>query len=147
MFTIMHLEDVIAELRTLNEPGSKPPRLPTESEIAAAEKKLDIEFPADYHHFLLHASDVTYGTIEPARVTPGSGSLDLVKVAKEAWELGVPEDLLAFCESHGDYYCLQQDGQVVYWHHDGSMDESWPDLAHWISEVWLEEEEVDEDED
>ena len=116
----MHLEDVIEKLRNLNEPVPKPARLPTESEIAAAEKKLGVEFPSDYHQFLLQASDVTYGTVEPAMITSRAGQLDLVKMAREAWELGVPEDLLPFCESNGDYFCLHSDGQVVYWHHDGS---------------------------
>jgi len=36
---------------------------------------------------------------------------------------------------------------VVYWDHNGSSDETWPDLAHWINEVWLEEEQLDEDEE
>jgi hypothetical protein len=143
----MHLEDVIEKLRNLNEPVPKPARLPTEREVAAAEKKLGVEFPADYHQFLLQGSDVTYGTLEPAMVTPGAGNLDLVTMAREAWEIGVPEDLLPFCESNGDYFCLEPDGQVVYWHHDGSTDEKWPDLAHWIAEVWLEEEQADEEDD
>ena len=143
----MYLEEAIQKLRNVNEPVPKPARLPTEAEIAAAEKEMGIEFPADYHQFLLQASDVAYGAFEPAMVTPGAGHLDLVTIAKEAWKIGVPEDLLPFCESNGDYFCLQSDGQVVYWSHDGSSDETWPDLAHWISEVWLEEEEVDEEEE
>lgn len=143
----MHLEDVIAKLRSLNEPVPKPLRLPTESEVAAAEKKLGVEFSADYHQFLLQASDVTYGALEPAIITPDAGHLDLVTMVKEAWKLGVPDDLLPFCESNGDYFCLHPDGQVVYWNHNGSSDETWPDLAHWINEVWLEEEQADEDEE
>jgi hypothetical protein len=27
----------------------------------------------------------------------------------------------------------------VYWDHNGPSDESWPDLASWIRDVWLEE--------
>ncbi|MEO6036661.1 MAG: SMI1/KNR4 family protein [Verrucomicrobiota bacterium] len=137
----MHLEDAIAKLRSLNEPVPKPARLPTETEVAAAERNLGVEFPPDYHHFLLQASDVTYGSLEPAVIIPAAGRSDLVKMAREAWEIGVPEDLLPFCESNGDYFCLHADGQVVYWHHDGSTDETWPDLAHWIVQVWMEEEE------
>lgn len=143
----MDLDDVIEKLRSLDKPMPKPSRLPTESEVASAENKLGVEFPPDYHQFLLQASNVTCGTVEPCRVTPGAGRLDLVKMAREAWELGVSEDLLPFCESNGDYFCLQPDGQVVYWHHDGSSDEIWPDLAQWINEVWLEQEKADDDED
>lgn len=143
----MYLEEAIQKLRSVNESVPKPARLPTESEIAAAEKKLGIEFTADYHQFLLQASDVVYGAFEPAMVTPGAGRLDLVTMAREAWEIGVPEELLPFCESNGDYFCVQGDGRVVYWSHDGTTDETWPDLAHWIVEVWLEEEQSDEEQD
>lgn len=141
----MHIEDAIAKLRKVNEPVPRPLRLPSEAEVAAAEQKLGMEFPPDYHQYLIEASDVTYGTFEPAVVTPNSGRLDLVTVAKEAWEIGVPRDLLPFCESNGDYYCLQSDGEVVFWSHDGITDECWPDLASWIVEVWLEEDAADED--
>lgn len=86
----------------------------------------------------------SHGTVEPAVVTPDAGHLDLVDVAKGAWELGVPKELLPFCESNGDYYCLKPGGRLVYWSHDGAADESWLDLAHWIQGVWIEEEEADE---
>ncbi len=144
----VNIEDAVEELRERNEPVSKPLRLPTEAEITAAEQKLGMEFPADYIYFLSHGSDITCGTIEPAVVTPGAGHLDLVKMAKNAWKLGVPRDLLPFCETSGDYFCLQSEGHVVFWSHEGLGDETWPDLAHWIQEVWLEEEEdADEEEE
>lgn len=143
----MNIEDAVEELRAVHEPAPKPLRLPTEAEISKAEQQLAMEFPPDYIYFLSHAGDVTYGTIEPALVTPGAGNLDLVKMAKAAWKMGVPRDLLPFCESNGDYFCLQSDGHVVYWAHDGSTDETWPDLAHWIQQVWLEEEEDSDEEE
>jgi hypothetical protein len=82
----MKLPDVIAALRTLNEPVPRPARLPTEAEVYAAERRLGVQFPRDYRYFLLHGSDVTYGTVEPAVVTPDAGHLDLVEVTKGAWD-------------------------------------------------------------
>ncbi len=143
----MKLSEVIAELRSLNEPVPTPARLPTEAEVANAEERLGVTFHPDYRYFLLHGSDVTLGTIEPAVVTPDAGYLDLVEVATNAWESGVPDDLLPFCESNGDYYCMTDEGQVVFWSHDGSTEETWPDLAHWIRRVWIEEQEEDEEEE
>ncbi len=143
----MQLTEVIARLRELNEPVPVPARLPTQTEVSAAERTLGITFHPDYRQFLLEASDVTCGVLEPAVVTPDAGYLSLVEVATGAWDAGVPEELLPFCESNGDYYCLHSDGSVVYWSHDGPADESWPDLAHWIREVWMEEDSQDEDED
>ena len=132
----MDIKQAIAELRSLNEPVPKPPRLPSEDEIRATEKQLGIEFPADYHHYLLKASDVTYSTKEPCVITWGPGFRDLVTTAKEAWELGVPRNWLPICEDNGDYYCLDGD-TVRYWSHNGTTDEHWPDLGTWIIEVWI----------
>ena len=136
----MNLADVIAELRELNEPVPKPLRLPTADEVRAAEDQLAVKFPDDYRRYLLEASDVVYGSREPAVVIPDAGHLSLVEMAESAWdEMDVPRELLPFCEDNGDYYCLNNKGEVEYWSHDGATDEKWKDLATWIKEVWIEE--------
>ena len=136
----MNLPDVIAELRELNEPVPKPLRLPTADEVRAAEDQLAVKFPDDYRRYLLEASDVVYGSREPAVVIPDAGHLSLVAMAETAWdEMDVPRELLPFCEDNGDYYCLNNKGGVEYWSHDGATDEKWKDLATWIKEVWIDE--------
>ena len=136
----MNLADVIAELRELNEPVPKPLRLPTADEVRAAEDQLAVKFPDDYRRYLLEASDVVYRSREPAVVIPDAGHLSLVEMAESAWdEMDVPRELLPFCEDNGDYYCLNNKGEVEYWSHDGATDEKWKDLATWIKEVWIEE--------
>jgi hypothetical protein len=136
----MNLADVIAELRELNEPVPKPLRLPTENEVDAVESRLGIKFPADYRQYLLQASDVVFGALEPAIVTPDAGHLDLSDMAQTAWdEMEVPRKLLPFCADNGDYYCLDESGEVEYWSHNGATDERWKDLATWIKEVWINE--------
>jgi hypothetical protein len=135
----MKMSEVIAELRRLSRPVPKPPRLPTEDEVRAAENQLGVTFPEDYRRYLLEASDVVYGTLEPAVVAPDSGYLHLVGVCETAWsEMGVPRNLLPICEDNRDYYCLNEAGEVQFWSHDGTTDERWPDLATWIKEVWIE---------
>ena len=134
----MNLSDVIAELRELNEPVPEPLRLPTPDEVSAAEDRLVMKFPADYRRYLLEASDVVYGALEPAIVIPDAGHLSLVDIAETAWnEMEVPLDLLPFCEDNGDYYCLTEAGEVEYWSHNGTTDEKWANLATWIEEVWI----------
>jgi len=134
----MNLPDVIAELRELNEPVPKPLRLPTDAEVDAAEDQLGVKFPADYRRYLLQASDVVYGPLEPAVVIPDAGHLSLTDIAETAWdEMEVPRNLLPFCEDNGDYYCLTETGEVEFWSHDGATDDKWKDLATWISEVWI----------
>src|SRR5262245_5135291 len=137
----MNLPDVIAELRELNEEVPQPLRLPTEAEVANAESQLNLRFPADYRQYLLEASDVVFGALEPAIVIPDAGHLSLVEIAETAWdEMDVPRELLPFCEDNGDYYCLTQAGAVEFWSHDGATDDKWKNLATWIKEVWIGEE-------
>ena len=136
----MTLDEAIARLRELNEPVPTPMPLPTEDDIAAAEEELGVKFPADYRTFLLKASDVSYGALEPATVSDPESHTHLPAIAQEAWEeLELPRKLLPICEDNGDYYCLNKKGEVVYWSHDGESEDLWPDLAAWINDVWIEE--------
>jgi SMI1-KNR4 cell-wall len=137
----MNLTQAIRELRELNETVPIPRRLPTLQEVEEAERELGMQFPADYRRFLLEASDVVYGTVEPAVVIPDSGYLNLVEMANEAWdEMELPRNLLPICQDNGDYYCINAQGEIVYWSHNGTTDEKWRDLATWIDEVWIQEE-------
>jgi hypothetical protein len=140
----MNIQPALDQLRRLNEPVPKPRRLPTEAEVSAAESRLGMSFHPDYRHYLLHGSDIVFATLEPAVVTPNAGYLDLVQMVTEARELGVPAEWLPFCETNSDYHCLKPDGSVVFWSHNGATDETWPDLATWIVEVWIGEHEDDE---
>jgi hypothetical protein len=135
----MTLEDVIQELRALNEPVPNPLRLPTPEEVAQAEQVLGLKFHPDFRKYLLEASDVVYGTLEPVTITVEDEYTDLHKVARDAWESGVSRSLLPVCEDNADFYCINERGEIVYWSHDGPTDEKWPDLATWIQEVWIEE--------
>jgi len=133
------IETVIEELRQLNEPVPQPMSLPSERDVQALESRLGITFPADYRTYLLKASDVVFGTLEPATVTEPGRHTHLPEVIFSARECGVPESLLPFCEDNGDFYCLSRSGGVVFWSHNGPSNERWPSLAMWIARVWIEE--------
>ncbi|MBK7707820.1 MAG: SMI1/KNR4 family protein [Acidobacteria bacterium] len=134
----MNLSDVIDELRGLNEDVPDPFRLPTEAEVNAAEKRLNVKFPEDYRRYLLEASDVSFGDVEPAIVTDDCDYLNLVEIAEYAWdEIEIPQSLLPFCEYNGDYYCINRKGEIESWSSSGQSDDKWPDLGTWIKEVWI----------
>ena len=138
------LDEAIQHLRALNEPVPKPMRLPSAAAVAAAERKLGVTFHPDYRRFLLEASDVVYGTLEPATVGQSHAQSDLGEMANDAWnEMELPRELLPFCEDNGDYYCMNARGEVVFWSHNGSSDERWPSLAEWIQQIWIEENQDD----
>jgi hypothetical protein len=111
----MTLDDAIRELRCCNEPVPIPLRLPTVAEIDDAERRLGVKFPSDFRRYLLEASDVVYGTIEPVTITQPHSHTDLFKVANDAWQdYGVPRDLLPICEDNADVYCINPASEVVF---------------------------------
>ena len=131
------MDDVLARLRSLNRPVPRPPRLPTPQEVGMVERELGVRFHPDYRRYLLEASDVVYGFLEPATIPEDSGHTYILPLAKAAWAQGVPRNLVPIAEDNGDYYCVNEAGQVLFWSHDGATDESWPCLAAWIQEVWI----------
>ncbi len=135
----MQIEEIIEELRALNEEVPKPLRLPSVEELDQIETDLGITLNPDYRKFLLSAGDVVYGVLEPALAIPDHPAQYLVNIAREAWQDGLDQGLLPICEDNGDYYCLNASGEVEFWSHEGASDEKWPSLAAWISEVWIEE--------
>lgn len=120
-------------------PENNPFRIPTDAEIAAAEQRLGVTFHPDYRAFLKGGSDVADSILEPAVILPGGGHLDIFEITNAAWNLmGVPRDLLPFVEDNGDYFCIKSTGQVVYWSHNGTTDERWPNIAAWRQQVCVE---------
>lgn len=135
----MLLDDVLQKLRDLNEAVLRPLDLPTEDELNQLEKELGTTLHQDYRRFLLEASNVVYGSIEPATVTDPEAHTHLATILKDAREVGVPEHLLPICEDNGSYYCMGINGEVVFWDHNGLSNESWPNLASWIEAIWIQE--------
>jgi hypothetical protein len=139
----MTLDEAIAALRQRNESVPKPMRLPTPEEVAAAEEKMGVLLHPDLKRYLLQASDVVFGTKEPVTVTDPSFNTHLPNVCEEAWEqMELPRKLLPICEDNGDYYCMNKKGEVVFWSSNGATDEKWKDLATWIEEAWIGEDET-----
>ena len=133
------MENVIAKLRVLNEPVPKPMRLPSQDEIRSIQTELGLEFHPDYVRYLLRASDVVFGTLEPATIPSDSGHTFIGEVASNAWKMGVPKTLVPIAEDNGDYYCMNEAGEVLFWSHNGATGEKWRNLESWIQEVWINE--------
>jgi SMI1-KNR4 cell-wall len=112
--------------------------LPDDQLLASYEKELGVAFSDDYKRFLKEASNVFFGTKDPLTVTEHRVLRgEVADALVEARRLGVPHDWLPICEDNGDYYCLTPSGEVRFWALDGLTDESWPNLASWIEEVWI----------
>lgn len=133
------MEDVIEQLRELNEPVPVPLELPDEELLVEIEEQLLINLPHDLREFLLKVSDVVHGRLEPVTVTDPHSHTYLPEVAANAWDQGVPRDLVPLCQDRADYYVVDIEGEVLLWSaDDGELsDESWDSVWHWARDVWL----------
>jgi hypothetical protein len=135
-------EPLIKRLRSLNETVPIPMRLPTPEEVSAIEEELGIKFHPDLRQYLLELSDIVFGTLEPVTVTDSESHTYMQSVCEAAWDVyEMPKKLTPICKDNGDFYCLNKGGQVVFWSSDGETNEEWADLATWIEEVWIGENE------
>jgi SMI1-KNR4 cell-wall len=136
----MTLDQAFAELRRRSDTTAPIKlRLPSESELAAAEEELNISFHPDYRRFQLEVSDVDCGVLEPGLILPDlQPYLDLRVIAHDGWQAGVPSDSLPFCQDNGNYYFMDPSGTVRYWDHDGGGESGRrATFAEWIIEDWL----------
>ena len=133
------MEEVIEQLRELNEPVPVPLELPDEELLVEIEEQLLISLPFELREFLLKVSDVVYGRLEPVTVTDPQSHTYLPEVAAVAWDLGVPRDLVPLCQDGRDYYLVDGEGEVLLWSGDEEelTDESWDSVWHWARDVWL----------
>lgn len=133
----MEIETALCMLRALNEPVPIPAQLPSLEQIEIAEKRLGRSFPLEFRRYLIEASDVCYGVLEPVTITNPDSHTHLFKVMDHARSLGVPDELLPICHDNADFYCLNSQGEVVFWSHNGWSSEKWRSLADWIVKVWI----------
>ncbi|WP_375740746.1 SMI1/KNR4 family protein [Pseudomonas boanensis] len=133
------MEEVIEQLRELNETVPVPLELPDEELLVEIEEQLLINLPFELREFLLKVSDVVYGRLEPVTATDPQSHTYLPEVAAVAWDLGVPRDLVPLCQDGRDYYVVDGEGEVLLWSgEEGELtDESWDSVWHWARDVWL----------
>lgn len=136
------MQEVIEEINLADDPEGRNQPLPDDDLIEKYEKATGFTFPEDYKVFLKTVSNAFVGYMSPftlnAQLLQDYG--DLLVGINEGRKVGVPQDWLPICEDNGDYYCIVPDGRVRFWDHTscGSSGESWPNLAAWIKDVWLE---------
>ena len=132
------MEDVIELLREHQLDIPVPLELPDEDQLVVIEEELLLPIPRELRDFLLAVSDVVHGTLEPVTAADPYMHTYLPEVAAVAWSQGLPRHLVPLCEIDGNYYCVEPDGEVVYWRHGDLTDERWNSVWHWARDVWLE---------
>ncbi len=135
--TIHTLKEVIDILKEKSIPLKVERKIPTIEEVKEIEKEIERSLPEDLKEMLLNTSHVYYGYIEQPVATPKTSRCYLTATAQLGWEQGVPSTWLPFCYDDGDYFCFNENNNIVFWSHNGPSDEKWKNLAHWIEEVWI----------
>ncbi len=132
------MEDVIEELREVALDVPSPLELPDEDNVIEAEEQLLLPIPFELREFLLLASDVVFGSMEPVTISDSLSHTYLPEVAAIAWDRGMPRDLLPICEHGSDIYCVSAEGEIGLWS-EGELqtEQTWPSLWHWVKDVWL----------
>lgn len=115
---------------------------PDDDTIAYYENELGLKFHDLYKIFLKQLSDCVVDDYDFFTLTPSNQKpffSDLITEAVKAWGLGVPRNWIPFCEDNGNYFCVDEEGVVHYWDHNGPTDERWDNLADWMQQVLIDE--------
>ena len=134
------MEDVIDELRERNEPVPVPLELPDEETLVEIEEQLFISLPFELREFLLTVSDVVYGSLEPVTAADPQSHTYLPDVAANAWDAGLPRDMLPICQDGDDYYVVSIEDEVMLWDAETGeySEQTWDPVWYWVRDVWLE---------
>ncbi len=132
------MEEILELLREHNESVPVPLELPDEDQLIQIEEEILLPIPRDIKEYLLEASDVVYGSLEPVTAADRNSHTYLAEVTAVAWSLGVPHHLLPICEDRGMYYVADPEGEITLWKDGELTEETWPTIWYWVREVWLE---------
>lgn len=131
------MDELIDELHEHAEDVPVPLELPEHDQVVVAQEQILMPLPEGFLEFLMTASDVVYGTLEPVTVADPSSHTYLPEVTATAWSLGMPREMVALCESREGVYCVAQDGEVKLWRDDDFDSEVWETVWYWVRDVWL----------
>ncbi|MCV6615044.1 MAG: SMI1/KNR4 family protein [Cellvibrionaceae bacterium] len=129
-------QEVLEALQEQAEDLPVPLGLPEHDELVDIEEALLLPIPPIYREFLLHASDLVLGSLEPAVAADPGAHNYLAELAAEAWERGLPRELLAFCQANGGYYVLTQEDEVQFWSEAGLEEEVAEHIWFWARDIW-----------
>lgn len=129
-------EEVLAELQDIAQDVPVPLDLPEHDDLVDIEEAILLPIPPLYRDFLLHASDLIIGSLEPMTAADPSSHTYLADLAAEAWQQGLPRELLPICQSGDGYYAVNQDDEILLWSPDSGSEEAAESIWHWARDVW-----------
>ena len=137
------MNEIAAKLQELKEQIPTALELPSYDDITEIEEELLVSIADDLKEFLLTASDVVYGSLEPVTVADPHAHTHLPEVAATAWDRGLPRQLIPLCEYKDGYYAVSETGEVYLWSESEELDEDGFDgesiggVWDWVKFIWL----------
>ncbi|WP_299770409.1 SMI1/KNR4 family protein [uncultured Pseudoteredinibacter sp.] len=129
-------EAVLEELQDIAEQVPVPLDLPDHDDLVDIEEAILLPIPPLYRDFLLYASDLVIGGLEPATAADSSSHTYLADMAAEAWQLGLPRELLPICQRANGFYAVNQDDEIVFWSPESDSEEAAESIWHWARDIW-----------
>ncbi|EDQ01187.1 conserved protein of unknown function [Shewanella benthica] len=131
------MHEIIEQLQELSETVPTPLELATFEQIVVVEEEILMPLPAELKEYLLYASDVIYGSLEPVTASDPYSHTYLAEVTAYAWSIGMSREYVAICQQGNSFYCIDQEGQVMLWSEDELESETWDSFWQWAEHVWL----------
>ena len=133
------MHEIIEQLQELSETVPIPLELPTFEQIVVVEEEILMPLPAELKEYLLYASNVIYGTLEPVTASDPYSHTYLAEVTAYAWSIGMSREYVPICQQGDSFYCIDQEGQVMLWSDDEPEGEGeiWESFWQWAEEIWL----------
>ena len=131
------MHEIIEQLQELSETVPTPLELATFEQIVVVEEEILMPLPAELKEYLLYASDVIYGSLEPVTASDPYSHTYLADVPAYAWSIGMSREYVAICQQGNSFYCIDQEGQVMLWSEDELESETWDSFWQWAEHVWL----------
>ncbi len=135
------MDDIIDQLQELSEDVPVPLELPDEDDLLEIEETLLLPIHPSLRQYLLEASDVVYGSLEPVTAADSHSHTYLSDVTAQAWDEGMPREFMAICEVSDGFYCINhEDGEIQFWSrdiYDMAAEQQWDSIWDWIEDVWL----------
>lgn len=131
------MQEIIEELRASAEVVPVPLDLPEEDDLLQVESEILLTLPSDYRTFLLEASDIVLGHLEPATAADPNSHTYLPELASKAWEEGLPRHVFPICEDKDAYYVMDEDGNICLWREGDFAEKQFESIWEWVREVWM----------
>ena len=114
-------------------------KMPSDLEIKQAQTKLGFNFSPEYVAFIKSGYALGSASMEALEISNPPSYADIYQTLEDARKYyDLPLDLLPICEDNSDYYCLNPNGEVVFWSHNGTTDEKWANATEWRNQMVVE---------